>query len=95
MLLFAAVEDVGPAMDPDETSMTSPSKNATSRILAAFNGNGLVVFLVANLLTGLVNLTVNTLDTPPLAAVAVLVAYAAALTAFALILDKAGLKIKI
>ncbi|KIW19215.1 hypothetical protein PV08_03509 [Exophiala spinifera] len=68
---------------------------ATSRILRVFNTNGLVIFLVANLLTGLVNLTVNTLDMAALPAMAVLILYAAVVTGVALGLDHAGIKIKI
>lgn len=65
-------------------------KEATSRMLSAFNRNGLLVFLLANLLTGLVNLTVRTIEVADLAAVGVLVGYMAALSAVALGLDWAG-----
>ncbi|KAI9794063.1 MAG: Glucosaminyl phosphatidylinositol (GlcN-PI) nositol acylation protein [Peltula sp. TS41687] len=44
-------------------------------ILRAFNRNGLVLFMLANLLTGLVNLSINTLDVGDIGALAVLVAY--------------------
>jgi phosphatidylinositol glycan class W len=67
---------------------------ATSRVLRAFNRNGLAVFLVANLLTGLVNLTIPTLSASGLQAMAVLIAYAAAVTGFAVILDAYSISIK-
>jgi len=63
-------------------------------VLKAFNANGLLVFLVANLLTGLVNLTTDTLGTSGIWAMGVLMAYAAVLTGFALGLDVAGWKVK-
>ena len=56
----------------------------TSRILHVFNKHGLVVFLVANLLTGAVNLSVSTLDFGDAGAMAVLVAYAVCVTFVAL-----------
>lgn len=68
---------------------------ATSRVLRAFNTNGLVIFLVANLGTGLVNLTVNTLDMPPLQAMGVLILYSAAVTAVAVALDWSGIRIRL
>lgn len=67
----------------------------SSRIMQAFNRNGLAVFLVANLMTGLVNLTLKTLDMASLEAMAVLTVYAAVVTGVALFLDKTGLKIKL
>ncbi|RYP57842.1 hypothetical protein DL770_010569 [Monosporascus sp. CRB-9-2] len=70
-------------------------ETATSPVLRAFNRNGLAVFLLANLLTGLVNLTVPTLDVTPLATMAILVGYAAVLTGVAVALDKWDLSIKL
>lgn len=68
---------------------------ATSRVLRAFNRNGLAIFLLANLLTGLVNLTVPTLDVPPAAAMAILVSYSALLTAVAVALDYFDVSVKL
>jgi phosphatidylinositol glycan class W len=69
-------------------------KQATSRILEAYNRNGLVVFLVANLLTGLVNLTVPTLHVGNLQAMGILLGYAAVVTGFAVGLDWWDISIK-
>lgn len=92
LLLFALVESRGPAFSyPDNQSV----RFATSRILRVFNSNGLVIFLVANLLTGLVNLSLNTLDMSPLGAMGVLLLYAAAVTGVALGLDHIGVRIRI
>ena len=94
LLLFGLVESVGPSFSylPHDTERV---RHATSFLLRVFNSNGLVVFLVANLLTGLVNLTVNTLDTGDLVAMGILVAYAAAVTGVAVALHFSGLKIKL
>ncbi|CZT00614.1 probable GPI-anchored wall transfer protein 1 [Rhynchosporium agropyri] len=67
---------------------------STSRVLEAFNRNGLAVFLVANLLTGLVNLTVPTLHVTSLQAMGILVAYAATVTGVAIGLDIYDISIK-
>ncbi|KAH6711860.1 GWT1-domain-containing protein [Leptodontidium sp. MPI-SDFR-AT-0119] len=69
-------------------------KTSTSRVLEAFNRNGLAIFLVANLLTGLVNLTVPTLHVTDLQAMGILVAYAATLTGVAVGLDVYDISIK-
>ncbi|PYH83718.1 GPI-anchored wall transfer protein 1 [Aspergillus uvarum CBS 121591] len=66
---------------------------ATSPILSAFNKGGLAVFLVANLLTGAVNLSVPTLDLNTAQAMAILIGYLAVLTGVALGLDRAGIKL--
>ncbi|KAI1609617.1 phosphatidylinositol glycan, class W [Exophiala viscosa] len=92
LFLFALVEACGPAFSYSDSESV---RFATSRILRVFNNNGLVIFLLANLLTGLVNLTVNTLDMSPLGAMGVLMVYAAAVTGVALGLDHTGIKIKI
>ena len=63
--------------------------------MQAFNSNGLAVFLVANLLTGLANLTIDTLGMGNLAAMGVLGVYAVLVTGFALGLQKFGIKIKL
>jgi phosphatidylinositol glycan class W len=68
---------------------------ATSKILAAFNRNGLAIFLIANLLTGLVNLTVPTLYVRDATAMGVLLAYAFVLTETAVLLDKYDISIKL
>ena len=60
-----------------------------------YNQNGLLIFLVANLLTGLVNLTMDTLGMGNLAAMCVLIAYGGVVTAFAMALSWSGVKIKL
>ena len=69
-------------------------KQATSRVLDAYNRNGLAIFLVANLLTGLVNLTVPTLHVSDLQAMGILLVYAAALTGLAVASDAYDVSIK-
>ena len=71
------------------------SREATSTVLYAFNRNGLAVFLVANLLTGLVNMTMPTLHMSVLQSMAVLVAYTATVTGVAVGLDYYNLSIKL
>lgn len=92
--LFALVETCGPSISYEKAD-SAYLKKACSRIMSLFNQNGLLIFLVANLLTGLVNLTINTLDMPTLGAMAILVLYCAAVTAFAFGLQLSGLKIRL
>ncbi|KAH6692644.1 GWT1-domain-containing protein [Plectosphaerella plurivora] len=68
---------------------------ATSTVLRAYNRNGLAVFLLANLLTGLVNMTVPTLDVGPAQTMAILIAYSATLTGVAVALDAYDISIKV
>jgi phosphatidylinositol glycan class W len=75
--------------EPERTSF------ATSPIMRAFNRNGLALFLVANLLTGVVNLSVPTLDATTAQAMAVLIAYVAIITGVALALDRANIKLSL
>jgi phosphatidylinositol glycan class W len=70
-------------------------KQSTSRVLEAFNRNGLAIFLVANLLTGLVNMTVPTLHVSNFQAMGVLLVYAATLTCLAIGLDAYNISIKL
>ena len=68
---------------------------ATSKILKAYNRNGLAIFLLANLLTGLVNLTVDTLSMDRIISMGILVAYCSAITAVAVSLDVCSISIKL
>ncbi|KAF2276961.1 GPI-anchored wall transfer protein 1 [Westerdykella ornata] len=78
-----------------ETEEAQRARDATSPVLSAFNRNGLAVFLLANLLTGLVNLTLPTLQMGTVASMAMLLAYIAALSAVALTLDRMNVSIKL
>ena len=97
LFLFAAVEYFGPQFSYESSLQEEKERirHATSRILRVFNNNGLVIFLVANLLTGLVNLSLNTLDMPPARAMGVLVGYTVLVTGVAMGLDFWGIKIKL
>ena len=68
---------------------------ATSAVLRAYNRNGLALFLLANLMTGLVNMTVPTLDVGPAVGMGILVGYATIITATAVALDVWNLSIKL
>lgn len=70
-------------------------QESTSPVLEAYNRNGLFIFLVANLLTGLVNLTVPTLDITRLTAMGILLGYAGVLTGVAVGLDMYNVSIKL
>ncbi|EAW07342.1 putative GPI anchor biosynthesis protein Gwt1 [Aspergillus clavatus NRRL 1] len=66
---------------------------ATSRIMLAFNKNSLAIFLLANLLTGAVNLSVSTLDASTAQAMAILIGYSSIITGTAVALDYANIKV--
>lgn len=70
-------------------------RESTSPVFEAFNRNGLAVFLVANLLTGLVNLTVPTLDVSALQAMGILLGYAGVVTGVAVGLDMWDITVKL
>ncbi|KAG5984474.1 Glucosaminyl phosphatidylinositol (GlcN-PI) nositol acylation protein [Claviceps digitariae] len=70
-------------------------RTATSAVLRAYNRNGLAVFLVANLLTGLVNMTVKTLHSTPVETMAIMLSYMGAVTAVAVLLDHYDVSIKL
>jgi phosphatidylinositol glycan class W len=57
-------------------------------IFQAMNRHGLLVFVVANLLTGLTNLTINTLEASNFEAILVVFAYLCVVGCFSLICDK-------
>jgi len=81
--------------ETDQRNEKERAEFATSRLLRAFNRNGLAVFLIANLLTGLVNLTVPTLKVGDQMAMLVLMGYLAVLAAVAFELDRRGISIKL
>lgn len=59
-----------------------------STVLDSINNNGLFIFLVSNLLTGFINMSINTLETSNRMAVIILIGYSLAWTLLALYLDK-------
>lgn len=79
----------------DRTSERKECDRATSRVLKAFNRNGLAIFLLANLLTGLVNMSLDTLNMGREAAMSILLGYAGILTTVAVSLDYMDLSIKL
>jgi phosphatidylinositol glycan class W len=52
-------------------------------LMESFNVNFLAIFMVANLLVGVVNMTVYTLDTPTDVSIAIVTAYTALVCAVA------------
>jgi phosphatidylinositol glycan class W len=98
IFLFCLLETVffpGVHRATDRASEAERSSFATSRIMAAFNKNGLLLFLIANLLTGAVNLSMNTLDANTWQAMAVLIGYGAVVSGVALVLDIFNVKLKL
>lgn len=98
LLAFAIVDTIFfPAFynAADEKSEKEAYNYAISHVFRAYNRNGLFIFLIANLLTGLVNITVPTLDVTPPIAMAVLVVYTGTVTAVALALDAFNISIKL
>lgn len=98
LALFCAIETlffpgIYSAKTQDEERRRA--NEATSRVLRAFNRNGLAIFLVANLLTGLVNLTIPTLQVTQVQSMAVLAGYMGVLSAVALALDAYDISIKL
>ncbi|GAA5972977.1 hypothetical protein JCM21900_006180 [Sporobolomyces salmonicolor] len=74
------------------SSKSGPGAPAAPAIFEAINRNGLVVFLVANLLTGLVNVSVESMYASDTLAMTVLIAYCSAVVAVAWVLRKRRLK---
>ena len=69
--------------------------DACSKILRAYNRNGLAIFLLANLLTGLVNMSLPTLYMSDIQAMGVLLGYMASLTGIAVVLEQWGVSVKL
>ena len=96
ILLFCAIETICfPSAYLPSQEKKDGMDGTSSRIMQAFNSNGLVIFLVANLLTGLVNLSFDTMGTGDLAAMGLLGLYAVLVTGFALVLQSFGIRIKL
>lgn len=96
ILLFALVESlVFPSVFKASTPVAekAAAEVATPQILEDFNNGGLLLFVLANLGTGLVNLGVDTLGMGNLQAVGILLVYMASLTMCARLLR--GVKLKI
>jgi phosphatidylinositol glycan class W len=70
-------------------------RDATSRIMQAYNRNGLAIFLLANLLTGVINMVVPTIYLGDVESMVILVGYMGVLTAVAVGLDVADVSIKL
>lgn len=98
LLLFAGIEQfLFPALYLSGSKAIEKERvnKATSRVLHAFNRNGLAIFLVANLLTGLVNMTFKTILMTNIPAMAILVGYMAILTGLGVLLDRRDITIKL
>ncbi|KAG8807053.1 Glucosaminyl phosphatidylinositol (GlcN-PI) nositol acylation protein [Serendipita sp. 400] len=70
-------------MKMERDRLLADSKPSSPELLEAINQNGLVIFLLANLLTGLINLTIPTIYLSDSAAMAILVPYLLVLCVFA------------
>ena len=96
--LFCIIETVffpGVYMANHKEGERRESDRATSKVLHSLNRNGLAIFLLANLLTGLVNLSLDTLSIGRTAAMGTLMAYTSLFTAVAVALDRWNLSIKL
>lgn len=96
LLAFQIIDRI--FFSPAPPSHSSPSINPQkreSRLLASFNRNGLAIFLLANLLTGVVNLSLKTLNMGGLQSMAILACYITVLSGVALGLDALGVDIKL
>ena len=65
-----------------------------SCLLEAINRNGLVYFLLGNLLTGLINMSIPTIHTPALPAVTILFLYSLALSLIVYILHLSNITLR-
>ncbi|KAK5951520.1 Glucosaminyl phosphatidylinositol (GlcN-PI) nositol acylation protein [Knufia fluminis] len=97
LFLFALIEAVGPrfTFSKQEYHDSASAVEIASPIMRAFNQSGLALFLIANLGTGVVNLSLDTLDMGNGSAMAMLLGYAGVLSVTAICMERAGIKIKI
>jgi hypothetical protein len=73
---------------------TAENNGHPAHLVSAMNSNALPFFLLANLMTGAVNLAIDTTAASTHAAHAVLIAYAALLCAVAIVAQRAGLRLR-
>lgn len=98
LLLFCAIEMLMfPALYRSKSKAIEKTMaaDATSKVLHAFNRNGLALFLLANMLTGAVNLYVETWHMSDTGAMAILVGYIATLATVGVLLDHFDISIKL
>ena len=82
-------------LQPVEQSANGGADSVTPQILEDLNRHSLTVFLAANLLTGLVNVTTQTMYTRDAVALLILLAYTAACCGLARILTARGIRLKL
>ncbi|KAF6009018.1 hypothetical protein HII13_003657 [Brettanomyces bruxellensis] len=89
------VDDKTSAKKPKNTdlSVIDPSVCVPSA-LTAVNNNSLVLFLVANLLTGVINMSYDTLDSSDWSGILVLMGYTFILSTFTMVLYHLGIKLR-
>ena len=98
LLLFCGIEKL---MFPslydakDQQTERQRAQRATSRVMQAFNRNGLALFLLANLLTGFINMTMPTLHMSDTGAMVTLVSYIATVCGAGLALDHYDVSVKL
>ncbi|KAI9682325.1 MAG: Glucosaminyl phosphatidylinositol (GlcN-PI) nositol acylation protein [Caeruleum heppii] len=104
ILSFYLVERVAFPVGRRQTPNRSPASvtsekerhaRRSSKVLASFNRNALAIFLLANLLTGGVNLTIPTLMVGRTTAMAILASYSLVLASVAMTLDVYNIDIKL
>lgn len=98
LLLFCGIEKMlFPHIHDAQDKQTERQRvsDATSRVMQAFNRNGLALFLLANLLTGLINLLLPTVRMGDVEAMMVLAGYIAVLTGVGLALDYYDVSVKL
>lgn len=98
LLLFCSIEKVlFPNLYDAKDKQTERQRvrDATSKVMQAFNRNGLALFLLANLLTGAINLGLETLHMKEVPAMVVLVVYIGLICGVALGLDHYNISIKL
>ena len=98
LLLFCSIEKVlFPNLYDAKDNKTERQRvrDATSRVMQAFNRNGFALFLIANLLTGAINMTMPTLYMDEIPAMVLLVGYTGLICSVALVLDHYNVSIKL